>query len=124
MPGSMLALVSKSQGRASKYDLDSRIKGFKKLCSQEGDMSARGEYLKNCFTADEMKSLWSRLKTMKARAAAEAQNAWQNIEERGQREGKQAEKENYLAAAICEPERRQQIVVSRSYALTRTDSRG
>ena len=113
-----------SVDRGTKSDLDERIEGFKKFCAQEEDVSARGEYLKQYFTTAEMKSLWNRLKTMRSKATGDAKTAWDEISERKPREGKNEEKENYLAAAITEPERWQQIVISRSISLRRTDTKG
>ena len=113
-----------SADKGKKTDLDERIAGFKKFCSEEGDASARGEYLKKYFKAAEMKALWDRLKTMRARASGDAKVAWNEIEERNQREGKREEKDNYLAAALTEPERWQQVVISRSISLTRLDKKG
>lgn len=84
--------IPASQPRATKGDLDERIEGFKKFCEQEEDISARGMYLKQYFNKQEMQALWNRLKTMRAKASGDAQEAWEKIEERGARAGKQEEK--------------------------------
>ena len=49
-------------------------------------------YLTQYVNKQEMQALWNRLKTMRAKASGDAQEAWENIEQRGVRAGKQEEK--------------------------------
>ena len=114
-----------AESETNKEELDRKIECFKIVCETEEDFEKRGCFMKLFFKASERKALWGRLKTMRANAKPEVQEAWQEIDRKGSRTDKQREKEMYLATALTMPPQKwQEVVVKRTDMLRRLGETG